>query len=146
MFCNVIITATRYDKIGQKTFIRDVTLAGTTIENNTGTAGNSWANPDVLTTTNEQLRPKQTITYNSRNRVENFKVEGNGTLGFAAVSEIKFDYRPDTSKWRTRYYENGTLQYTKYHFGNHEQFLYPDGTRKDLFYIFLPLYPKARIT
>ncbi len=119
------------------------------------------ANPDVLTTGNEQLRPKQTITYNSRNRVENFKVEGIGTLGFAAVSEIKFDYRPDTSKWRTRYYENGTLQYTKYHFvnetrllqawavgrinsfgNNHEQFLYPNGTRKDLFYIFLPFIQK----
>ena len=70
---------------------------------------------------------EQQITYNNLNRVATYRLDNN---------ELKFDYRPDTTKWRTRYYEDDVLQYTKYHYGNHEKIDYANGTSKNLFYIF----------
>ncbi len=113
-----------YDEFGQKTYIEGVCAPGTTIKYD---ADGHIANPDSLITNNPLLAKEQTIRYNSRNRVECFQLDDDS---------LKFEYRPDTTKWRTKYYEDGNLKYTKYHFGNHEKFVYPDGHTKNLFYIF----------
>ncbi len=114
----------RYDDFGQKTYIEGVCAPGTVIDYD---ADGHIANPDALTTNNPLFRKQQFIRYNSRNRVECFQLDDDS---------LKFEYRPDTTKWRTKYYEDGALKYTKYHFGNHEKFVYPNGTTKNLFYIF----------
>ncbi len=40
------------------------------------------------------------------------------------------------AKFMNRKGNNDTLQYTKYHFGNHEKIDYANGDTKNLFYIF----------
>ena len=71
-------------------------------------------NPDALTTDNVLLQKEQTIRYNSRNRVESFSLDDDSLV---------FAYRPDTTKWRTQYYEDGQLKYTKYHFFSETLFM-----------------------
>jgi hypothetical protein len=80
----------RYDNFGQKTYIAGVSAPGTTINY---TANGIIANPDALTTTNPLFAKQQYISYNSRNRVDTFILDNN---------HLEFDYRPDTTKWRTK--------------------------------------------
>ena len=65
----------------------------------------SRMNPDAFSSINPLLQKEQTIRYNSRNRVESFSLDDDSLV---------FAYRPDTTKWRTQYYEDGQLKYTKY--------------------------------
>ena len=123
-YTNLAQQTTQYDALGQKTQIQNITGLSMAVAYD---QDGHIANPDQLSTNDPLMFAEQEIKYNHFNRVESFRLDNN---------ELKFDYRPDASKWRTRYYEDDVLQYTKYHRGTHEKVVYADGTTKNLFYIF----------
>ena len=92
---------------------------------------NAETSLDKFTTMYAALAKPQDYIYNNKNRLSEVnQYEGSIT------KTLKFDYRPDSSKWRTRYFENNVLKYTKYHFGAGEKIVNADGTTKQNFYIF----------